>query len=138
MNLWFLCLMLLVLLFQKKKSHILKFILWILASPADAATFNPNFNPVALNPKWYLHLLANGGGTFFIYGKPTFINGPWNLLRIPRDSITLGVGIFDNFKLNNFAKLWNGFKLIYLFIKSFAENYFRCWQSCLMIMLELC
>ena len=52
-------------------------------------------------------LLANGVGTFFVNGKPIFVNGPRTLRRNPSDYI-----IFD---------ILNGIK-VWVFIEKIIEK----------------
>ena len=70
---------------QRRKNDddpILRVLLCIPASAADAA---------AVNPKGIKTLLANGLVTFFINGNPLFSNGPKGLPRIPADCIILDI-----------------------------------------------
>ena len=66
--------------------QILRFLLCIPASAADAA---------AVNPKGIKTLLANGLIIFFINGNPVFSNGPSNLPRNPPDCTILDNWVFD-------------------------------------------
>ena len=61
-------------------AQILRFLLSIPASAADAA---------AVNPRGLRTLLASGLITFFINCNPVFSNGPSNLTRNPPDCIIL-------------------------------------------------
>ena len=50
-----------------------------------------------LNPSGIKTILGNGLVTFFIDGKPTFINGPRSLTKNPPICIILEISVFDNF-----------------------------------------
>ena len=88
--------------------EIIKFVnpdifLWIAASVADAAAFNPNFIKT---------LLPNGLSTFPIKGNPVFSIGQKILPKNPSHCAILRNWVFGNFTLDeiickSFTKLWN-------------------------------
>ena len=82
-------------------------------SAVDAAVVNPSGIKI---------LLANGVSTFFINGRPTYINGPRNLPRNPPDCTILDRYIFDNFILVD---------------ELFAKT-LRSFETCLSVSSDLC
>lgn len=90
--------------------------LWIPASAAIWAAVNPNFIKT---------LFPNGWWTFFINGKPTFVNGTRILPGNLPDCIIFDIWVFDSFEyLANFLlKLYKDLQFVYWLVVIYENLY---------------